>query len=228
MASIADWVMPSETKLPDSVTGVMPTATMPTIAALRRMARMLSTVRKFGVTKTATRIDDGGDADDDGERQPVGDGRRPAAPRPAGPAAALLHRLAHAAASWCITSRIRASSVHSACGLIAGETATVEGRDRIGKAQHLGGVGTRHDDAEAGGAEVAEPLVDLGARADVDAAGRLLEEHDLRLGAEPLADGDLLLVAAGQRADRRAHALDVDGEARRDLAGACRARAGRR
>ena len=46
--------MPSETKLPDSVIGVIATATMPTIDALRRIARMLSTVRKFGVRATAT------------------------------------------------------------------------------------------------------------------------------------------------------------------------------
>ncbi len=212
--------MPSETKLPDSVTGVIPTATMPTIAALRRMARILSTVRNFGVTKTATRMTTAATpmtmaVGSQSGRPPQSRRRRRRhvggrAPR----------RVAHAAASWCITSRIRASSVHSACGLIAGEAPTVEGRDRVGKAQHLGGVGTRDDDAEAGGAKVAEPLVDLGARADVDAAGRLLEEHHLRLGAEPLADRDLLLVAAGQRADRRAEALDVDGEARRDLAGA--------
>ena len=54
IASIADWPMASETKLPDSVIGVMATATMPTIDALRRMARMLSTVRKLGVMMTAT------------------------------------------------------------------------------------------------------------------------------------------------------------------------------
>ena len=54
IASMADCPMASETKLPESVIGVMATATMPTIDALRRMARMLSTVRKLGVMMTAT------------------------------------------------------------------------------------------------------------------------------------------------------------------------------
>ena len=118
MASIADWVMPSETKLPESVTGVMPTATMPTIAALRRMARMLSTVRKLGVTRTADQHHDARRAATTiGEGQPLRAAGRPR--RAAGHAAAPCSGLAHAAASWCITSRTSASSVHSACGLIA-------------------------------------------------------------------------------------------------------------
>ena len=54
MAAIAVWVMASETKLPDSVIGVIATATMPTVAALRRMARRLSRVMNFGVSAIAT------------------------------------------------------------------------------------------------------------------------------------------------------------------------------
>src|SRR5262249_18375192 len=94
------------------------------------------------------------------------------------------------------------------------------GRDRVRQPENLGGVGAGDDDAEAGGAEVAQALVDLGARADVHTTRRLLQQHDPRLGAEPFADSDLLLVAAGQRADRGGAALDVDGEAPGDRAGA--------
>ena len=49
----------------------------------------------------------------------------------------------------------------------------------------------------------AEQLVDLRLGADVDAAGRLVEQQQLRLGEQPPAEHDLLLVAARERADRR-------------------------
>ncbi len=52
--AIADCWVPSEMKLPDSVIGVIATATIPTIDALRRIARTLSTLRKLGVRTTAT------------------------------------------------------------------------------------------------------------------------------------------------------------------------------
>ena len=51
--------------------------------------------------------------------------------------------------------------------------------------------------------EPADQPVDLGLGADVDAAGRLVEQQDARGRSEPPADDHLLLVAARQRADRR-------------------------
>src|SRR4029079_15422950 len=39
--------------------------------------------------------------------------------------------------------------------------------------------------------------------ADVDAAGRIVEEEDFRSDLQPLADDDLLLVAAGKLVGRR-------------------------
>ena len=49
--------------------------------------------------------------------------------------------------------------------------------------------------------EPAHQRVDLGLGADVDAAGRLVHDQDPRLGLQPLAEDDLLLVAAGELAD---------------------------
>ena len=46
-----------------------------------------------------------------------------------------------------------------------------------------------------------DDAVDLPLRADVDAARRLVHDQDLRVGVQPLADDDLLLVAAGEIAD---------------------------
>ena len=51
-------------------------------------------------------------------------------------------------------------------------------------------------------AELGEEPVDLLARADVHAARRLVEEEHVRGHLEPLADDDLLLVAAGERRHR--------------------------
>ena len=55
---------------------------------------------------------------------------------------------------------------------------------------------------DAGVGERAHQLVDLALGADVDAARRLVEDHHLGLHRQPLGEHDLLLVAAGERADR--------------------------
>ena len=45
-------------------------------------------------------------------------------------------------------------------------------------------------------------VVDLDFGADVDAARRLVEDEDARVAGEPLAEDDLLLVAAAQQPHR--------------------------
>ena len=57
-----------------------------------------------------------------------------------------------------------------------------------------------------------DELVDLELRADVDAARRLVEQQDLRLRQQRLAEHDLLLVAAGKRADRLLEARRLDAQ----------------
>ena len=63
-------------------------------------------------------------------------------------------------------------------------------------------LGGEHDDRQALAGERAEQLVEVVLRADVDAAGRVVEQEDLRAEREPARDDHLLLVAAGQRRDR--------------------------
>jgi hypothetical protein len=60
---------------------------------------------------------------------------------------------------------------------------------------------TRHRLALGG--EPVDDRVDLVLGADVDAAGRLVEDQHVRVGEDPLAEDDLLLVAAGQLAGDR-------------------------
>ena len=51
---------------------------------------------------------------------------------------------------------------------------------------------------DAARGEAVELLVDLALGADVDAARRLVEQQQARLERQPLAEGHLLLVAAGE------------------------------
>ncbi len=60
--------------------------------------------------------------------------------------------------------------------------------------------------------------IDLGARADIDAARRLLHEQQRRLDPEPLAERDLLLIAAGKLAGVAAEAIAGDLEERGEVA----------
>ena len=52
--------------------------------------------------------------------------------------------------------------------------------------------------------ELGDLALDVGLRADVDAAGRLVEDEQLRGGRQPAREQDLLLVAAGQVAGEHA------------------------
>ena len=51
--------------------------------------------------------------------------------------------------------------------------------------------------------QLAHQPVDLGLGADVDALRRLVEDQHARLRRQPAGQRDLLLVAAGEVADRR-------------------------
>ena len=50
--------------------------------------------------------------------------------------------------------------------------------------------------------DLADQLVQIGLGLDVDADGRLVDDQDLGVRRQPLGDRDLLLVAAGEVADR--------------------------
>ena len=108
-------------KFPDSVIGVIATATIPTIDALRRIARTLSTLRKLGVRATATMT---ATATAPSTSAVESRSARPASRRASGASAATAprgRRLRHAASSAaerCMTSRATSSSVRSSCGAI--------------------------------------------------------------------------------------------------------------
>ncbi len=61
-----------------------------------------------------------------------------------------------------------------------------------------GRIGRAHHEGETPRRLVSDRAADLLARADVDSVGGLVEHEHLRVDAEPLAENDLLLVAAAQ------------------------------
>ena len=58
-------------------------------------------------------------------------------------------------------------------------------------------------------------VVELGLDADVDAARRLVEDQDARVGQQPAREDGLLLVAARELADRLAQRGEPDAQLRR-------------
>ena len=91
-------------------------------------------------------------------------------------------------------------------GDLGRDAALVQDEDPVRHREDLGQVARDEDDPEAGRGELGDDPVDLDLGADVDAAGRLVEDEQARLGGQPLGQDDLLLVAARQRAD---HLLDA-------------------
>ena len=71
--------------------------------------------------------------------------------------------------------------------------------DAIGERQHLGQIARHHQARHARGRALANDVVDLELRADVDALRRLVEQQHARRVASHLRRDDLLLVAAAQR-----------------------------
>ena len=84
-------------------------------------------------------------------------------------------------------------------GDLGGDAALVQDEDPVGHREDLGQVARDEDDPEAGRGELGDDPVDLDLGADVDAAGRFVEDQQARLRGQPLGQDDLLLVAARQR-----------------------------
>src|SRR6266478_3527402 len=73
-------------------------------------------------------------------------------------------------------------------------------------------LGRNHQRRRAFGDQPVDQRKNLGLGADIDAAGRLVENKQPCAGCEPFSDHDLLLIAAGQQADRLPRARRRDPE----------------
>ena len=79
---------------------------------------------------------------------------------------------------------------------LAGDAALAHHDDAMAHAQDLGQFRRDHDDRLALLRQIVQQAVDLALRAHVNAAGRLVEDQDVGVDRQPLADDHLLLVAA--------------------------------
>ncbi len=100
------------------------------------------------------------------------------------------------------------------------DLALADDQDPVGETEHLLDLAGDDHDGDAAVGERPDQLVDLGAGADVDAAGGLVEQQHPAVAQQPSGQHDLLLVAAGQGADGAGHAVGGDVEAGGELGGA--------
>ena len=82
--------------------------------------------------------------------------------------------------------------------------------DAVGNRFDLFQLGGDDDDGKPFVGVVVDDLEDLRLRTDIDASARLIEQQDLRLRQETLADDDLLLVAARERENGQPLVRDLD------------------
>src|SRR5580704_81546 len=83
------------------------------------------------------------------------------------------------------------------------DAAKASDQDAVGDGEDLRQIGGDDHDGLAFVGEAADLGVDLGNGADIDAAGRLVEDDDRGILRQRLGDHDLLLIAAGELDDAR-------------------------
>ena len=83
-------------------------------------------------------------------------------------------------------------------GTVCSDAAVADDQDGVGEAEDFFDLAGDDDDGVAGGGEAADEGVDLGAGADIDTAGRLIEQQHSRAVHEPAGEEDLLLVSSGE------------------------------
>src|SRR6478672_3012707 len=81
------------------------------------------------------------------------------------------------------------------------ELALLEHEHPVHQLDQLVDLGREHHDGDPLGRELREQVVDVALRAEVDAAGRVVEQQDAWLGCEPAGDDDLLLVPSREGHD---------------------------
>ena len=83
---------------------------------------------------------------------------------------------------------------------------------RIAHSHNFGEFRRNHHNRKAALGEIAHDAMAFRLRADVDTLRRLVEDQHFRLGGQPAADGDFLLIAAGERRSRSIDAVRLDAQ----------------
>ena len=94
----------------------------------------------------------------------------------------------------------------------ASQMSFVDDHDTVAHADDFRQFRRNHDDRYALGGQFIHQVIDILFRTDIDAAGRFIQDEQLRMHAHPLRDDDLLLVAAGESARRKLDGLCLDAE----------------
>ena len=113
-------------------------------------------------------------------------------------------------------------------GDLAGDAALAHRDDPVRDRENFRQFGRDDDDGDAGLRHLDQEIVDLDLGADVDAARRLVDDQDFRPQREPARQHDLLLIAAGEVADRLVGARHADRAAACEIRRPARSRAARR
>ena len=174
-------------RLPQRMTSVCPMAMKPRMLVAVRMSRRLPVLKKLRPSIAVRTVPRTTAATSTSSTIPVEVSRakrfigRPPPRRVAAPVAS------------CRTVLLRGTGRQ-----LAGEAAVAHDEDPVGHADHLRQLAGDHEDRDALLRQHPHQLVDRVLRAHVDAARRLVHQHDLGLGGEPAGEHDLLLVAAGE------------------------------
>ncbi len=95
---------------------------------------------------------------------------------------------------------------------LAGDFSFGEYQDAVRDGEHFSKLGRYEKDRETLLSELVHDLEDLGFRADINAAGRFIQQKDLRQCEQALCHNHLLLVAAAQRRHRVGRSARFDGQ----------------
>src|ERR1700678_1229362 len=86
-------------------------------------------------------------------------------------------------------------------GDLADQSKAVHDEDAVGERDHFGHIAGDEKNGCALAGDLADELVEVGLRLDVDADRRLVDDEDLRLRRQPFCDRHLLLIPAREIAD---------------------------
>src|SRR5262245_46493464 len=85
---------------------------------------------------------------------------------------------------------------------LAGDLAAGHDQHTIGDGEDFGEVGRNQNDRRSAIGQFDEQTVNFGFGADIDAAGRLIDEQDTRLDEQPFGEQHFLLIPAAEAVDR--------------------------
>ena len=135
----------------------------------------------------------------------------------------LIVCVSFAACQTPAASLSRRASLRSPPSTVAGDAAAAQHERAVADFDDLLGIRRDQQDRAARIGQFGPDALDLGARADIDAARRVDQQQDADAGGQPARHLHLLLVAAAQRTDGDVDIAGLDLEAVEQVASPCAA-----